>query len=197
MTVATLFQILLTSKAFFRLMSFLKSFVPSMRWNFWSLQQDCRVKIRQKTSSNHYLSSRKIVEFSFSFLPPPTIYGYRSVIIIEVEIWISVRIKKSVIWGLSTFKLKSKYTVIFVDFVVCGFIKTCHVDGANYSLAQFEHNWNKSVPMMTVPCRKEAINAIKKSNFGQKVFEKTWSEAWTGLFITLAICHETRCTTNT
>ena len=71
--------------------------------------------------------------------------------------------KKSVIWGLSTFKLKSKYTVIFVDFVVCGFIKACHVDGANYSLAQFEHNWNKSVPMMTVPCRKEAINAIKKS----------------------------------
>ena len=48
--------------------------------------------------------------------------------------------KKSVIWGLSTFKLKSKYTVIFVDFVVCGFTKACHVDGANYSLAQFEHN---------------------------------------------------------
>ena len=151
MTVATFFLILLTLNAFFGLMSFLKSFVPSMRWNFWSLQQDCRAKIREKTSNNHYLSSRKIVEFSFSFLPPPTIYGYRSVIIIEVEIWISVRIKKSVIWGLSTFKLKSKYTVIFVDFVVCGFIKTCHVDGANYSLAQFEHNWNKSVPMMTVP----------------------------------------------
>ena len=118
MTVATLFQSLLTSKAFFRLMSFLKSFVPSMRWNFWSLQQDCRAKIREKTSRNHYLSSRKIVEFSFSFVPPPTINGYRSVIIIEVEIWISVRIKKSVIWGLSTFKLKSKYPVIFVDFVV-------------------------------------------------------------------------------
>ena len=66
-----------------------------MRWNFWSLQQDCRAKIREKTSNNHYLSSRKIVEFSFSFLPPPTIYGYRSVIIIEVEIWISVRIKKA------------------------------------------------------------------------------------------------------
>ena len=127
MTVATFFLILLTSKALFWLMSFLKSFVPSMRWNFWSLQQDCRAKIREKTLSNHYLSSRKTVEFSFSFLPPPTIYGYRSVIIIEVEIWISVRIKKSVIWGLSTFKLKSKYTVIFVDFVVCGFTKTCHV----------------------------------------------------------------------
>ena len=37
--------------------------------------------------------------------------------------------KKSVMWGLSTFKLKSKYTVIFVDFVMCGFPKTCHVDG--------------------------------------------------------------------
>ena len=43
-------------------------------------------------------------------------------------------------WGLSTFKLKSKYAVIFVDFVMCGYIKTFHVDRANYSLAQFEHN---------------------------------------------------------
>ena len=108
MTVATLLQILLTSKAFFRLMSFLKSFVPSMRWNFWSLQQDCRVKIREKTPSNHYLSSRKIVELSFSFLPPPTIYGYRSVIIIEVEIWISVRIKKKRNMRLKHFQAEVK-----------------------------------------------------------------------------------------
>ena len=46
--------------------------------------------------------------------------------------------KKKVIWDLSTFNLKPKYIVIFVDFVGCGYIKTCHVDGANYSLAQFE-----------------------------------------------------------
>ena len=41
----------------------------------------------------HYLSSRKTVEFSF--LPPLiiTIYVYSSVIIIEEEIWMSVRIK--------------------------------------------------------------------------------------------------------
>ena len=65
--------------------------------------------------------------------------------------------KKRVIWGLSTFKPKSKYTVIFVDFVVCGYIKTCHVDGANYSLVQFEHNGNESVPIMTISCREEEI----------------------------------------
>ena len=46
--------------------------------------------------------------------------------------------KKRVIWGFSTFNPKPKYTVIFVDFVGCGYIKTCHVDEANYSLAQFE-----------------------------------------------------------
>ena len=34
--------------------------------------------------------------------------------------------------------LKILETVIFVDFVGCGYIKTCHVDGADYSLAQFE-----------------------------------------------------------
>ena len=55
--------------------------------------------------------------------------------------------KKRVIWDLSTFKPKSKYTVIFVDFVGCSYIKTCHVDGANYSLVQFEHNGNESVPI--------------------------------------------------
>ena len=47
---------------------------------------------------------------------------------------------KNVVWGFSTSKQKSKYTVIFVDFVMCSYIKTCHVDGANYSLAYFEHN---------------------------------------------------------
>ena len=148
-------------------MLFLKIFVPSMRWNFWSSKKNCWAKIREKTSSTHYLSS-------LSFLSPLIIHVYSSVIIIEEKIWISVRVKswpffhkivpkpfhipkKRVIWGLSTFKPKSKYTVVFVDFVVCGSIKTCHVDGANYSLAQFENNWNKSVPVITISCRKEVI----------------------------------------
>ena len=124
-------------------------------------------KRRQATIISH----RKTVELSF--LPPLT-HVYSSVIIIEVNIWISVRIKswpffhktvpkpfqipkKRVIWGLNTFKPKSKYTIMFVDFVVCGYIKTCQVAGANYSLAQFEHNWNESVPMVTISCRKEGI----------------------------------------
>ena len=121
----------------------------------------------KKTSSTHYLSS-------LSFLSPLIIHVYSSVIIIEEKIWISVRIKswpffhkivpkpfhipkKRVIWGLSTFKPKSKYILVFVDFVVCGYIKTCHVDGANYSLAQFENKWNKSVPVITISCRKKVI----------------------------------------
>ena len=58
---------------------------------------------------------------------------------------------------LKHFQAEVKYTVIFVDFVVCGFIKTCHVDGANYSLVQFEHNGNESVPIMTISCREEEI----------------------------------------
>ena len=136
------------------------------------LAESCKVTEKNGPGLMHHLSSRKTVEFSF--LPPLTIYVYSSVIIIEEEIWISVRIKswpffhkivpklfhipkKRVIWGLSTFKPKSKYTVVFVDFVVCGYIKTCHVDGANYSLAQFENNWNKSVPVITISCRKEVI----------------------------------------
>ena len=40
---------------------------------------------------------------------------------------------------------------------MCGYIKTCHVDGANYSLVQFEHNGNESVPIMTISCREEEI----------------------------------------
>ena len=130
-------------------------------------KKNCCAKIREKVSSTHYLSS-------LSFLSSLIIHVYSSVIIIEEKIWISVRIKswpffhkiepkpchipkKRVIWGLSTFKPKSKYTVVFVDFVVCGYIKTCHVDGANYSLAQFENNWNESVPVITISCRKEVI----------------------------------------
>ena len=155
------------NKLFFRLILFLKIFVPSMRWNFWSSKKNCWAKIREKTSSTHYLSS-------LSFLSPLIIHVYSSVIIIEEKIWISVRIKswpffhkietkpfhipkKRVIWGLSTFKPKSKYTVAFVDFVVCGYIKTYHVDGANNSLAHFENNWNESVPVITISCRKEVI----------------------------------------
>ena len=40
---------------------------------------------------------------------------------------------------------------------MCGYIKTYHVDGANYSLAQFEHNGNESVHIMTISCREEEI----------------------------------------
>ena len=134
-------------------------------------KKNCWAKIREKTSSTHYLSS-------LSFLPPLTIHVYSSVIIIEEEIWISVRIKswpffhktvpkpfqipkKRVVWDFRTFKPKSKYTAIFVDFVVCGYIKTGHVNGANYSLVQFEHNWNESVPIMTISCRKEEIIVLQ------------------------------------
>ena len=57
------------------------------------LAESCKVTEKNGRGLMHHLSSHKTVEFSF--LPPLTIYVYvySSVIIIEEEIWISVRIK--------------------------------------------------------------------------------------------------------
>ena len=55
------------------------------------LAESCKVTEKNGPGLMHHLLSRKTVEFSF--LPPLTIYVYSSVIIIEEEIWISVRIK--------------------------------------------------------------------------------------------------------
>ena len=55
------------------------------------LAESCKVTEKNGPGLMHHLSSRKTVEFSF--LPPLTIHVYSSVIIIEEEIRISVRIK--------------------------------------------------------------------------------------------------------